>query len=162
MDGASDGLSGQVTFGFAAPPDDTHPFDFDFQFDFGATPGEVVTPVFVGPPDDGRVFQVQIGHLAGGNLFHYFFNFTAGDGLAFVNAGFVGPPDDQKPVLGFGVAPLEIGEGPALNAFGQGSLFAVGFTGELNPIPVPAALPLFLFGLGLLGFAGWRRRRKAA
>jgi hypothetical protein len=28
--------------------------------------------------------------------------------------------------------------------------------------PVPAALPLFATGLGALGFAGWRRRRKRA
>lgn len=28
--------------------------------------------------------------------------------------------------------------------------------------PVPAALPLFASGLGLLGFAGWRKRRKVA
>ena len=29
-------------------------------------------------------------------------------------------------------------------------------------VPVPAALPLFATGLGVLGFAGWRRKRKAA
>jgi len=29
------------------------------------------------------------------------------------------------------------------------------------PIPLPAALPLFGTGLGILGFLGWRRRRKA-
>jgi hypothetical protein len=28
-------------------------------------------------------------------------------------------------------------------------------------IPLPAAFPLFGTGLGLLGFLGWRRRRKA-
>ncbi len=29
------------------------------------------------------------------------------------------------------------------------------------PVPVPAALPLFASGLGVLGFAGWRKRKKA-
>lgn len=32
---------------------------------------------------------------------------------------------------------------------------------EFQPVPVPAALPLFAGGLGLLGFLGWRRRRTA-
>jgi hypothetical protein len=32
---------------------------------------------------------------------------------------------------------------------------------HLAPIPLPAALPLFATGLGILGFLGWRRRRKA-
>ena len=31
----------------------------------------------------------------------------------------------------------------------------------LNPVPVPAALPLFATGLGGLGLLGWRRKRKA-
>lgn len=35
-------------------------------------------------------------------------------------------------------------------------------TFEGTQTPVPAALPLFASGLGLLGFAGWRRRRKPA
>ncbi|MDH3380970.1 MAG: VPLPA-CTERM sorting domain-containing protein [Gammaproteobacteria bacterium] len=26
-------------------------------------------------------------------------------------------------------------------------------------VPIPAALPLFLSGLGALGFVGWRRRQ---
>lgn len=33
---------------------------------------------------------------------------------------------------------------------------------EIPPVPLPAALPLFGTGLGILGFLGWRRRRKAA
>ncbi len=32
---------------------------------------------------------------------------------------------------------------------------------EPVPVPLPAALPLFGTGLGILGFLGWRRRRKA-
>lgn len=31
-----------------------------------------------------------------------------------------------------------------------------------SEVPIPAALPLFASGLGLLGLAGWRKRRKAA
>jgi len=31
----------------------------------------------------------------------------------------------------------------------------------VSPIPIPAALPLFGTDLGILGFLGWRRRRKA-
>ena len=30
-----------------------------------------------------------------------------------------------------------------------------------NPVPLPAALPLFATGLGALGLLGWRRKRKA-
>jgi hypothetical protein len=37
-------------------------------------------------------------------------------------------------------------------------------TGVMPPLatPLPATLPLFLTGLGLLGLVGWRRKRKAA
>jgi hypothetical protein len=31
----------------------------------------------------------------------------------------------------------------------------------LSAVPIPAALPLFGTGLGILGFLGWRRRRQA-
>ncbi|MDA0239788.1 MAG: PEP-CTERM sorting domain-containing protein [Proteobacteria bacterium] len=33
---------------------------------------------------------------------------------------------------------------------------------NLQVVPVPAALPLFASGLAVLGFAGWRRRRRGA
>jgi hypothetical protein len=43
------------------------------------------------------------------------------------------------------------------------SMFAGGeIRGQLNPVPLPAALPLFATGLGALGLLGWRRKRKAA
>ena len=32
----------------------------------------------------------------------------------------------------------------------------------VSPVPIPAALPLFAGGLGLLGLLGWRRKRLAA
>jgi Big-like domain-containing protein/PEP-CTERM motif-containing protein len=33
---------------------------------------------------------------------------------------------------------------------------------EPNAVPLPAALPLFASGAGVLGFIGWRRKKKAA
>jgi hypothetical protein len=33
---------------------------------------------------------------------------------------------------------------------------------SVSPVPLPAALPLFATGLGVLGVLGWRRKRKAA
>lgn len=40
--------------------------------------------------------------------------------------------------------------------------FTTGVTSDPSVVPLPAALPLFGTGLGLLGFIGWRRRRQAA
>ena len=37
-----------------------------------------------------------------------------------------------------------------------------GVTGEAVPTPLPAALPLFATGLGVMGLLGWRRKRKNA
>ncbi len=33
---------------------------------------------------------------------------------------------------------------------------------SVNPVPLPAALPLYATGLGLMGLFGWWRRRRAA
>lgn len=52
--------------------------------------------------------------------------------------------------------------------FGDGgsSTFAVPVTyfdySGISLVPLPAALPLFATGLGVLGLIGWRRKRKAA
>jgi hypothetical protein len=37
-----------------------------------------------------------------------------------------------------------------------------GVEGTITPVPLPAALPLFASALGALGFAAWRKKRKAA
>jgi hypothetical protein len=45
------------------------------------------------------------------------------------------------------------GEQPITNLIG---------TAEVSTTPLPAALPLFVTGLGAMGLLGWRRKRKAA
>jgi hypothetical protein len=42
----------------------------------------------------------------------------------------------------------------------ESSAYAVAVSGEVDPTPLPATLPLFVTGLGALGLLGWRRKRK--
>jgi hypothetical protein len=44
----------------------------------------------------------------------------------------------------------------------NGNTGIVGAPTVTTPTPIPAALPLFAGGLGVLGLLGWRRKRKAA
>jgi hypothetical protein len=44
----------------------------------------------------------------------------------------------------------------------NGAIFGELMTGVVVPTPLPAALPLFATGLGVLGLVGWRRKRRAA
>jgi hypothetical protein len=45
--------------------------------------------------------------------------------------------------------------------FDNSGAILVSVTGDFGAVPIPAALPLFATGLGLMGLLGWRRRRKA-
>ena len=64
-----------------------------------------------------------------------------------------------------------IGFGGGTNGGPSNALFFTdGIDGETHglfgaitsPVPLPAALPLFAIGLGLMGLLGWRRKRKGA
>jgi len=63
----------------------------------------------------------------------------------------------------FGAAATEIFLNVTSIKFAWGGNNANDFyvNGATAVIPLPAALPLFGTGLGILGFLGWRRRRKA-
>lgn len=86
--------------------------------------------------------------------------------ITFSNAYFSGGPIFAS----FDVSSLVVSGFNSLSVFAHNiadvGQFAVGeisleYVGA-GAVPVPAALPLFASGLGLLGFAGWRRRRKTA
>ncbi len=41
-------------------------------------------------------------------------------------------------------------------------LLVTGLTSDVSAVPLPAALPLYGTGLAIMGFIGWRRKRKVA
>ena len=44
----------------------------------------------------------------------------------------------------------------------SGSNIGLDLRVHLSAVPLPAALPLFGTGLGIMGFIGWRRKRRMA
>lgn len=90
------------------------------------------------------------------------FYFTDSHGGVFHNG------DAQTPVLGFAIMAGQtnkygkfdylIGFNDSFNADADYDDFVIG----VSSVPLPAALPLMASGLGLLGFAGFRRKSEAA
>jgi len=84
------------------------------------------------------------------------FSLTLGDSSGTVFDS--GLPPSALSLLDFDSSLISIGF--------TGSVFS-GLTGEITsltpvqPVPLPAALPLLAGGLGVLGMLGWRRKRKA-
>ena len=72
-----------------------------------------------------------------------------------VNAPFLGIVDDMA---AFSAATIQFGSTPG--NFGA-TLFEIDDIAYTTPVPIPAALPLFLAGLAALGLTGWRRRNTA-
>ncbi len=85
---------------------------------------------------------------------------TTGSGAFQTQKGIVGWAD----VLGFDT--LRVGANSlAYTAFGELQAIAlddlsVELQTPISVVPLPASLPLFASGLGILGFMGWRKRRR--
>jgi hypothetical protein len=83
------------------------------------------------------------------------FDFTTGTINTSDNPNFAGDTIE----FGIGLRGVTPGCNPC-DATAQVNLDNVSFT--VSPTPLPAALPLFATGLGVLGLFGWRRKRKNA
>lgn len=68
--------------------------------------------------------------------------------------GIVASPMAGVTLSGNGIVRIEYGLSDGAGAFVFDDL-------QLMAVPLPAALPLFAGGLGLIGLLGWRRKRKA-
>lgn len=122
----------------------------------GAPVGDITD---FGPGDNGANFDFDFGALLAGETF----TFEIFYGAALTEAGAIGA------LAAVGAEVFSLGQ-CSTDAAGTGAggcnTFAFGFKGvggtpiDPNPIPVPAALPLFLAGLA--GFSALRRRRKTA
>lgn len=98
----------------------------------------------VDPNDDFVFFAVDSIAQLSGPILSYFFDI---DDLSGDEGEFTFSPAITGRIFGIG-------------ALQGGDNFRVeGLT--VTAVPVPAALPLFATGAGIIGFLGWRRRRKA-
>jgi hypothetical protein len=98
------------------------------------------------------------------------FDFTSGGQLEYRNPTTSGPPGTNGICFTTpGVSPTLCPTGAILVKLGTNSTstsetsnsFLIG-TATPVTTPLPAALPLFAGGLGVLGLLGWRRKRKVA
>jgi len=111
---------------------------------------------------DLQEFAFNVGeiNLTIGNNYVFFLN---AESQHFIPRSLFGMPMAGDQINGGFVFKNAQGGG-WLDSFGGSDVF---FKASLSPvptpfpaIPLPAALPLFGTGLGILGFIGWRRRRK--
>ncbi len=103
-----------------------------------------------------QLVSITFGKVDSNDDFDFFFD--AGSGL-IEQASYIDIPGNNTYQFG---------------SFWNGELFGIGASGnhdnftikriavDVTAIPLPAALPLYGTGLALIGFLGWRRRRKAA
>ncbi len=98
--------------------------------------------------DNGTSFSSLIANVTGGS---------------FGESVLTSITDNAGGLLASGVTDVNFVFGTTITSpFRSSALVEIDAFSEVQAVPLPAALPLFGTGLGILGFIGWRRRRKAA
>jgi hypothetical protein len=121
----------------------------------------------------GPTGQVDVGHGANNPYFADVAGTNSGSPIVFPFLTFYTPTD--RGGLSAGLQPGDIGtnffdllgdlifSGPGSAPVFSPGVFALGAdTLTVSATPLPAALPLFATGLGVIGLLGWRRKRKTA
>ena len=119
-------------------------------------------------PDDDASANTILLELTGGSSFFF-------EGASAVDDGrftFFSIIDSIELELGFIAIGSDNETGKTTFTSGRfniGDTIKIAYSGSggvdslvLSPVPVPIALPLFGAGLAVLGFAGWRKKRKFA
>jgi hypothetical protein len=114
---------------------------------------------------DGNLISAQIGsfNIVAGNL-DYSVNLATSffQNLVDASAAFVGivmVSSNEGNVAGADFCSFDSNFSGCVNA--TGSTLKIDFAPP-SSVPLPAALPLFASGLGVMGFIGWRRKKKMA
>src|SRR5262249_37772841 len=93
------------------------------------------------------------------------------NGSTIFSASYASGASTQRPPIPFAINAIFLTQGMNLDfvidSLGEQSNDIVGLQAEISEasppaVPLPAALPLFATGLGVLGLLGWRRKRKAS
>jgi hypothetical protein len=171
---AGKSISGTLSFntsGFINDPGYTQHFD-TFRGAGGGSTGTINQTTNIGGhlfSDDGTAMsymQLAIPSQAGYQELSFVIN---GNGLydtlytTVPTASYYSDPSNLDSISFVGMQAnliLDYAGGPGVP--GAEWTFPVTISATDTPTPIPAALPLFATGIGVLGLLGWRRKRKAA
>ncbi|MEP5699226.1 MAG: VPLPA-CTERM sorting domain-containing protein [Sneathiella sp.] len=111
--------------------------------------------------EDVYLESVTFNYNDNRDQFAYFFDNGDNGSLDLINSSLDANPTDTYQFLG---ALLKSGDLFGIGAIASNDDFKIASitVGTISAVPLPAALPLYGAGMAIIGFVGWRRKRKLA